>query len=70
MFKFNEKKSLEEVFHAEAMPHVDALFGAAMRYTKSPRDAEDLVQDTLLKAYTHFNKYQPGTNCRRGSSRF
>ncbi len=46
------------------MPHADALFGAAMRMTKSRRDAEDLVQDTLMKAFQHFDKYQAGTNCK------
>ena len=46
------------------MVHADALFGAAMRMTKSRRDAEDLVQDTLLKAFQHFHKYQAGTNCK------
>ena len=55
---------LQELFAAEAMPHADQLFGAAMRMTKSRRDAEDLVQDTLMKAYQHFGKYEPGTNCK------
>ena len=59
-----KKPDLEALFHAEAMPHADALFGAAMRLTRSRRDAEDLVQDTLLKAYTNFHRYKPGTNCR------
>ena len=67
-----KKKSAEEEdreartarFHEEAMPHADALFGAAMRLTKSRRDAEDLVQDTLMKAYQSFHRYQPGTNCK------
>lgn len=54
----------EAIFQLEAMPHVDALYGAAMRYTRSRRDAEDLVQDTLLKAFVHFDKYKPGTNCK------
>jgi RNA polymerase sigma-70 factor (ECF subfamily) len=51
-------------FQAEALVHLDALFGVALRLTKNERDAEDLVQDTLLKAYTHFDKYQMGTNCK------
>lgn len=54
----------EKLFAAEAMPHADALYGAALRLTRSQRDAEDLVQDTLLKAFTHFDRYRPGTNCR------
>jgi RNA polymerase sigma-70 factor (ECF subfamily) len=60
----NRKKELEALFHAEAMPHADALFGAAMRLTRSQRDAEDLVQDTLMKAFVHFERYRPGTNCK------
>ena len=59
-----KKKTLDEIFDAEALPHLDALYGAAMRYTRSQREAEDLVQDTLLKAYQSFDKYRPGTNCK------
>lgn len=51
-------------FVAEAMPFVDQLFGAAMRYTRNRADAEDLVQDTMAKAYQSFHQYQPGTNLR------
>lgn len=65
---FGRKKTASEDLHArfaeEAMPHADALFGAAMRMTRSRRDAEDLVQDTLMKAFQHFDKYQAGTNCK------
>lgn len=59
-----EDAKRDALFHEEAMPHVDALYGAAMRYTRSRRDAEDLVQDTLLKAYSNFDKYTPNTNCK------
>lgn len=59
-----ENVTTDALFNEEAMPHVDALFGAAMRYTRSRRDAEDLVQDTLLKAYSNFEKYTAGTNCK------
>lgn len=55
---------VDAIFHAEAMVHADSLFGAAMRLSRSQRDAEDLVQETLLKAYRNFDKYRPGTNCR------
>jgi RNA polymerase sigma-70 factor (ECF subfamily) len=60
----DRKRELEELFHREAMPHADALFGAAMRLTRSQRDAEDLVQDTLMKAFVHFERYKAGTNCK------
>lgn len=58
------QSDIDRIFEEEAMPHADALYGAAMRFTRSPRDAEDLVQDALLKAYSHFEKYEPGTNCK------
>jgi len=51
-------------FREEALVHLDPLFGVALRLTKNERDAEDLVQDTILKAYTHFAKYERGTNCK------
>ena len=53
-----------ERFAADAMPFVDQLFGAAMRYTRNRADAEDLVQDAMVKAYGSFHQYQPGTNLR------
>lgn len=51
-------------FQSEALVHIDALYGVALRLTKNEKDAEDLVQDAFLKAYTHFEKYKPGTNCK------
>lgn len=51
-------------FKEEALVHIDALYGVALRLIKNERDAEDLVQDTYLKAYNHFDKYEPGTNCK------
>ena len=62
MFTSNKKKQAN--FQKEAMIHLDALYGVALRLTKNERDAEDVVQDTFLKAYSHFDKYQPGTNCK------
>lgn len=56
-----EKKA---AFRDEALVHLDPLYGVALRLTKNERDAEDLVQDTILKAYTHFGKYEQGTNCK------
>ncbi len=53
-----------QAFHQEALVHLDPLYGVALRLTKNERDAEDLVQDTLLKAYMHFGKYKQGTNCK------
>ena len=51
-------------FESEALPHLDRLYAAAMRYTRNPADAEDLVQETMAKAYRSFHQYRPGTNLR------
>jgi RNA polymerase sigma-70 factor, ECF subfamily len=53
-----------EAFQREAVPHIDALYGTALRMTKSESDAEDLIQETMLKAYRYFDKYEQGTNCK------
>ena len=51
-------------FEREAMIHLDALMRTARRMTKSESDAEDLVQETMLKAYRFFDKFEEGTNCK------
>ena len=51
-------------FENEALKHLDALYGAAMRYTRSPADAEDLVQDAFVKAYRFYDRFEPGTNMK------
>jgi RNA polymerase sigma-70 factor, ECF subfamily len=53
-----------ERFEAEVLPQLDRLYSAAMRYTRNPTDAEDLVQETVVKAYRSFHQYRPGTNLR------
>jgi len=49
-------------FEREALPHMNALYGTALRLTRSRDDAEDLVQDALLKAYRFYDRYEAGTN--------
>ena len=51
-------------FESEALVHLDTLYNVALRLAGSAADAEDLVQETVLKAYRSWDKYQPGTNCR------
>jgi RNA polymerase sigma-70 factor (ECF subfamily) len=51
-------------FEAEAMPHVDRLFRLAMWWERDRREAEDLVQDTLVQALQSFHRFAAGTNCR------
>lgn len=49
-------------FQAEAFRHLDALYGAAVRMTRSSSDAEDLVQDSLLRAFRSYDTFEEGTN--------
>jgi len=51
-------------FEQQVRPYLGQLYPAALRMTRNPADAEDLVQDTLTKAYTAFHQYTPGTNLR------
>ncbi|GAA6524518.1 sigma-70 family RNA polymerase sigma factor [Intrasporangium sp. DVR] len=51
-------------FEREAMPLLDQLYSAALRTTRNPSDAEDLVQETYAKAYAAFHQYKPGTNLK------
>ncbi len=51
-------------FEAEALPHMEALHRTALRMTKNENDAEDLVQETYVKAYRFWNRFEPGSNCR------
>jgi RNA polymerase sigma-70 factor, ECF subfamily len=51
-------------FVEQAMQHMDSLYSAAMRMTRNPVDAEDLVQETYLKAYRGFGGFTEGTNLR------
>src|SRR3989475_7990724 len=51
-------------FEAEALASLDSLYRAALRLTRDPADAEDLVQDTYLKAFRAADSFQPGTNLR------
>lgn len=57
-------EDLSERFVRDALPLVDQLYGAARRYTRTPADAEDLVQETMVKAYAGFHAYTDDTNIR------
>ena len=56
---------LAERFERDALPLLDQLYGGALRMTRNPADAEDLVQEAYMKAYQGFRSYKPGTNSRR-----
>jgi RNA polymerase sigma-70 factor (ECF subfamily) len=53
-----------ERFERDALPYLDQLYAAAMRMTRNPSDAEDLVQETFAKAYSSFHQFTPGTNLK------
>jgi RNA polymerase sigma-70 factor (ECF subfamily) len=54
----------DELFESEALPHLRSLYGTAYRMTRNSHDAEDLVQETFLRAYRAFDGFTPGTNIR------
>jgi RNA polymerase sigma-70 factor (ECF subfamily) len=54
------KKEFEE----QALPHLNLLFSAALRFTRKSEDAEDLVQETYLRAFRFFHQFEKGTNIR------
>ncbi|MCW2948029.1 MAG: polymerase, sigma-24 subunit, subfamily [Actinoallomurus sp.] len=54
----------DERYERDVMPLVDPLYASAVRMTRNPTDAEDLVQETLAKAYVNFHQFQEGTNLK------
>jgi RNA polymerase sigma-70 factor, ECF subfamily len=64
VFDFRQDNKTKQEFQQLALGHVDALFAAALRLTKNQGDAEDLVQDTFLRAYRFFDKFERGTNIK------
>ncbi|TNF25927.1 MAG: sigma-70 family RNA polymerase sigma factor [Deltaproteobacteria bacterium] len=59
-----DARSHRKAFEAEALVHLDTLYGAALRLTREPSLAEDLVQEALLRAYQNWAQFTDGTNCR------
>lgn len=51
-------------FEQQALPFADSLYGAAMRMTKNPEDASDLVQETFIKAFRAYSRFEQGTNLK------
>jgi RNA polymerase sigma-70 factor (ECF subfamily) len=59
-----EELKKQSDFRSEMLPHLDAMYNFALRLTMEPTDAEDLVQDTIVKAYRFFSSYEKGTNAK------
>src|ERR1051325_2795571 len=57
-------QAVSTAFEAEALAALDSLYRVALRLTRSPADAEDLVQETYLKAFRAVDQFEPGTNLR------
>jgi RNA polymerase sigma-70 factor (ECF subfamily) len=53
-----------DLFEEQAMPFIDQLYAAAMRMTRNPSDAQDLVQETFVKAFAAFAQFEQGTNLK------
>lgn len=64
MRKSGKSRDRRLEFERIALPHLDALYGAALRLARNPDDAKDLLQETVLRAYRSFHQFTPGTNCR------
>lgn len=58
------ERPLGELFEEQALPFLDQLYAAALRMTKNPADAQDLVQETFVKAYAAFGQFKQGTNLK------
>jgi len=59
-----DEQALRERFERDVLPLLPSLYGAALRMTRNPADAEDLVQDTYLRAFRGFAGFQEGTNLK------
>jgi RNA polymerase sigma-70 factor (ECF subfamily) len=64
MFDLRQTDLTRAEFEELALKHLDPLYAAALRVTRNERDAEDLVQDTFLRAYRFFDKFERGTNMK------
>jgi len=63
IFKTDEQK-LHKEFEKEAVPHMDSLYNYALKMTGDSDDANDLIQETYLKAFRFWDKFEKGTNCK------
>jgi RNA polymerase sigma-70 factor (ECF subfamily) len=57
-------EDLGPLFESQALPYMDQLYAAALRMTRNPSDAQDLVQETFVKAFAAFKQFEQGTNLK------
>lgn len=60
----SDKVESRDLFEEQAMPFIDQLYAAGMRMTRNPSDAQDLVQETYVKAFAAFHQFEQGTNLK------
>ena len=61
----HERRNRHEAFEREALPWIDSVYRFALSLTREPADAEDVVQETFLRAFSLWHNYEPGSDCRR-----
>jgi RNA polymerase sigma-70 factor, ECF subfamily len=64
LFRWNRRSPDPGEFEQVALVHLDTLYQTALRLTRSRAEAEDVVQETFLRAFRAFDRFNPGTNCR------
>lgn len=64
MNKGGSSEERRRLFEQEALPHLDQLHTIALYLTRGPDEAQDLLQESILRAFRFFHQYKPGTNCR------
>ena len=62
--KRDSRNITRESFEREVLPHLDSIYSMALRLARNPEDANDLLQETILRAFRFFHQFTPGTNCR------
>ncbi|HVN26899.1 MAG TPA: sigma-70 family RNA polymerase sigma factor [Candidatus Binataceae bacterium] len=62
--KRDSEGGTRELFEREVLAHLDSIYSMALRLARDPEDANDLLQDTVLRAYRFFHQFTPGTNSR------
>ncbi len=64
LIRWNAGGDARDEFEQVALVHLDGLYQTALRLTRNRADAEDVVQETCLRAFRNFHRFNPGTNCR------